>query len=346
MAPITRPVSSLGPGLPFARFLKSLKYGVGFAEQYRDSPQVAHAIEMRTKGAIGALVSGDAPDLAQLGIADASMALLLAGQSAFEACRSRMRELPFNVPVPRQVDGGSGGSWVQEGGGLPVVSYGFDYLKFKPVRCGSVFVASDELLRNPQAEAVLLASALAAQGRTESDLFLNPSLAASGNAPASITFGVPAVTATGNIAADLASVVSAITTSGRGLTWLLRLTDLAAIGAALGAAAPDLPRTLLGVPVVLCPNAPAGQVTLVDGSEVAFASAPLDAELSDQTSLEMDSAPTNSMVAGSPVGPVPTTMVSMYQTNSVAYKLSRFVNWSVVRDGAVAYMTLNTGSPA
>jgi hypothetical protein len=343
---ITRPVSSLPPGVPFVRFLKGLKYGPEFAEQFRDSPQVAHALELRTKAAIGGMVSDDAPDLAQLGIYDPATALLLAGVSAFEAASSRMRRLPFNVSVPRETTAGTGGGWVLEGAALPVVSYGFDLLKFSPARLGSLFVASDELLRAPQAEAVLLAAALGAQGRAESAAFLDPTVAAVGNAPASITFGAPAITATASMSADLASMLAAITTSGRGLTWLARLTDLAAIGAALGAAAPDLPRTLLGVPVIVTPNAPAGQVTLADLSEVAYAAAPLEADLSDQATIEMESAPTNAISAGSPAAPVPTNAISLYQTNSVGYKLSRFLNWAAVRDGAVAYMVMNTGSPA
>ena len=59
--------------------------------------------------------------------------------------------------VPRQTDAGTRRRLGAEGAALPVVSYGFDYLKFSPVRLGSLFVAADELLRAPQAEAVLLA---------------------------------------------------------------------------------------------------------------------------------------------------------------------------------------------
>ena len=344
---VTRVVSSLPPGTAFARYLKSLKYGVEFAQQFRDSPQVSAALGARlSKAAIAGQTLDDAPDLAAFGIYDRDVALLLSGVSAFEACRSRMRELPFDIKVPRQTDAGSGGGWVPEGGGVPVVSYGFDYLRFKPARVGSVYVCSDELLRAPLAELVVRDAALAAVGRTESTLFLDPTIAASGDAPASITFGAPAITATGSVSADLASMLAAVTTAGRGLCWIMRLRDLAYVGAALGAAAPDLPRTLLGVPVILSPNSPAGLVVLADLSEVAYSATGLEADLSDVASIAMESTPTNAIAAGSPAAPTATTLVSLYQSNAVAYKLSRFLNWAVVRAGAVAYMTLDTGSPA
>ena len=60
----------------------------------------------------------------------------------------------------------------------------------------------------------------------------------------------------------------------------------------------------------------------------------------------MDGAPTNAISAGSPAAPVATEVISLYQTNSVGFKLSRFLNWAVTRDGAVAYMVLPAGSPA
>ena len=95
---ITRAVSVLPPGIPFVRFLRGLKFGPEYAQQFRDSPQVEAALHARvTKGAVGGLVSGDAPDLAQFGIYDPATAQLLSGQSAFEACRGKMRVLPFNV---------------------------------------------------------------------------------------------------------------------------------------------------------------------------------------------------------------------------------------------------------
>ena len=340
---ITRPLVPLAPGLKLARYAKGLHYGADFAsQQYPDSPEVAHAIQ--TKAAIGGQSLTSDPDLAQLGIYDAATALLLAADSGFEAARSRMRELPFSVPVPRQTDGGSGGSWVDEGASLPAASWAYDTVRFKPVRCGSVVVFTEDVLRSPQAEGVIRNSILGAQGRTESRLFLDPSSGPIGAAPGAITFGATVTVP------SAATMLVNITTSGKGLAWIGRLPDLA-LFASIGSAgysltSPDLPRSLLGIPAIIAPNSPAYQITLVDFSEIAYAASPLELDLSEQASVEMESAPTNAVLGGSPLAPIPTETVSLFQSNSTAFRCWRFLNWSVCRSGAVVYAILASGSPA
>ena len=102
------------------------------------------------------------------------------------------------------------------------------------------------------------------------------------------------------------------------------MKDLAIIAAALGAAA-DVPRSLLGLPIVVAPNAPSHQVTLADLAEIAFAAAPIDVAISDASALEMTSAPVGSLGAlGSPADPVPTELISLYQNDLTAFKISRY----------------------
>ena len=57
---------------------------------------------------------------------------------------------------------------------------------------------------------------------------------------------------------------------------------------------------------------------------------------SDQASIEMETAPTN---ASATDRPVETTMVSMFQTNSVAFLAERTINWARARETAVDYLT-------
>jgi hypothetical protein len=71
-------------------------------------------------------------------------------------------------------------------------------------------------------------------------------------------------------------------------------------------------------------------VTLIDGGEIALADdGGFDVSLSRAATIEMLDNPTNATFApGSPaVGPTPTNLVSMFQTNSVAFLVSRYVNW-------------------
>jgi hypothetical protein len=56
-------------------------------------------------------------------------------------------------------------------------------------------------------------------------------------------------------------------------------------------------------------------------------------DLSREASLQMDDAPT--MDSDTPTG---TSVVSMFQTNSVAFRAERTINWKRRRDEAVVYL--------
>ena len=340
---LTRPVTRLPDGVKLARYAKALRFGSEYARaQFRDTPEVAEAVAaIRTKAAVSAISTGAAPSLVQLGIYDPATAVLLAGQSAFEAARGRMRELPFNTPTPREADAGTAGAWVPEGAGLPVVSYFFDRVTLSPTLAGSVVVVTDELLRNPSAEATLRNAILRRQGRTESDLFLSPTLVPPTDAPLPITQQGIAITTTGDVGADLATMLAAISTLGSGLTWIAGPRSLGYIASA---GFDVRGGTILGLPALVVPTVSMGLVVLADLAEITYAASPLDVDLSTETAVQMDNAPSNASIAGSPLVPTPTTVVSLYQTNSTGLRVMRFLNWSVP-EGAVVYCMMNTGSP-
>jgi capsid protein len=161
--------------------------------------------------------------------------------------------------------------------------------------------------------------------------------------PAAITAGATAVTSTGTTAAalttDFGNLIAAITTSGRAITWIMRPTTLARVALILGGAASDVPRTLFGIPIIASGNSPQ-QITLVDAGEIVFADdGGFDISLSQQANVEMETEPIGSAVdAGSPPGPTSTTFINLFQVNCVGVKLTRWLNWEVVRSGSVAYM--------
>ena len=345
-AMLTRPVQPLPPGAALARYAKALRWGADFAAQeFPDSPQVGAALELRQRAAVSAVSTGSAPDLISVGIWDPQTALLLQAVDAFEAARGKMREIPFTTATPREIGTGTVGNWVDETTAKMVLSYAFDSLTLGPSLIGGIVVLSDELLRDRRSDPLIRSLILGTLGRTTTQLFLDLTATSTTAHPGSITSTGTAITATGDVAADLASMLAAITTTGAGLAWMVAPADLAYIAAHINA--PDVPKTLLGLPVILAPNAPSHQVTLADLSEIAYAAAPLAIELSRQGTVEMDDAPTMSTGGnGSPAGATGTVVVSMFQTNCVAFKLTRFVNWSVVRDGAVSYCVMNAGSPA
>ena len=330
---ITRPITPTPSSFALPRLMKTLKYGRDFAEtRYRDQPHVANAyVELIVgKAATPGLSSINAPDLATLGIYDAATALLLAADSALEAARTRMRELPFAVPTPRESDSGTGGGWVGPTTAISVAKSFLDTVKMKPWLLGSIVVFSDELLRAPNSDPVIRSMVLGAQGRVESSKFLDPAVAATGGSPASITNGATSVPWTGNVATDLSNLLDAIETTGKGLALMARPSTLAMLAIGLGA-----PLSSLGIAILSCPNAPRRLVVAADLAEIAVASTPIAVDLSNEATLEMESEPSQSVGAGSPLAPVPTEVVSLFQVNSTAYKVSRYVNWSP-REGSVA----------
>ena len=96
--------------------------------------------------------------------------------------------------------------------------------------------------------------------------------------------------------------------------------------------AAGIPRTLLGLPAIVNPNV-GNQIVLADLAEVAYAAGALEVDLAEGAAVEMRDDP-----AGSATTPTGTSLVSLWQTNSVALKTLRFANWQVVRGASVSYM--------
>jgi hypothetical protein len=103
---------------------------------------------------------------------------------------------------------------------------------------------------------------------------------------------------------------------------------------------------LNGIPVIVsqyAANASGGGnlVIAVNASDIFLSDdGQVTIDASREASLQMLDNPTNNSATATP-----TTMVSMWQTNSVALRAERFINWSKRRDDAVVYMDdVNWGS--
>jgi hypothetical protein len=98
--------------------------------------------------------------------------------------------------------------------------------------------------------------------------------------------------------------------------------------------------TFFGMPVITSEYVP----TVTDGTYVILANASdiywadegdITIDMSDQVSLQMDNAPTQE--SDSP--PTATSVVSMWQTNSVAFRAERTLNWSRRRTTGVQVLS-------
>ncbi|AKR55713.1 phage capsid protein [Devosia sp. H5989] len=269
-----------------------------------------------------------------------------------------LRRVPFRVPLIKQT-GGSTGYWVGEGKAKPLTKPTWDRTELAPLKAANIAVATMEALRDssPSAEMLLrddLASAIAAAVDTA---FVDPSNSGtSGVKPASITNGVTPIASSGNDAAairdDVRQAMGVFVAANNALSsgvWIM--SAMTALSLSMMRTALDQPEfsgitmsggTFFGLPVIVSEYVD-GYVVLANASDIWFADdGGVAVDMSTEASLEMSDAPT-----GSSVTPTAAQLVSMFQTNSVAFRAERTLNWTRRRDTGVALISgVAWGEPA
>ena len=271
-----------------------------------------------------------------------------------------LRNVPFNVPLVGQTSGGQG-YWVGEGKAKPLTSFGYERNILDIFKVANIAVVTEELLRRstPAAEGLIrdnLADAIASRLDTD---FINPAKAAvAGVSPASITNALTAVVSVGGdadaIRADVRALMATFIaaqnapTSGVWIMGTLTALSLSMMVNPLGQ--PEFPGlsmnggTFQGLPVIVSDYIGAGVVVLANASDIYLADeGGVQVDMSREASLEMADNPAHN--SDTPTGA--TSLVSMFQTNSVAFRVERFINWKRRRPSAVAILTGATwGVPA
>lgn len=273
-----------------------------------------------------------------------------------------LRRVPFRTPLIGQTGGGQA-YWVGEGKPKPLTAFDFERRTLDELKVATISVVTEELLRksSPAAD-MILRDALAAAVAERIDIdFISPSKSASaGVSPASITNGVSAIESSGNDADSIredvrqlfATFIAANNAPTSGV-WIM------SSGTALGVSMMQNPLgqnefggitmnggTFLGLPVITSEYFDAvtagGFVALVNASDIYFADdGGVQVDVSREASLQMLDNPTNASSDGTA-----TSMVSMWQTNSVAFRAERVLNWMKRRPSAVALLDeVNWGAP-
>jgi hypothetical protein len=100
---------------------------------------------------------------------------------------------------------------------------------------------------------------------------------------------------------------------------------------ALGSAAPDLPRSLFGIPVIVSDNSPL-QVTLLDAANILYSDdGAIDIDTSEQASIQFDDAPVNPAVAA-------TVFRNLWQNDLWGIRVTHWLAYLRAQTGSVAYM--------
>lgn len=287
------------------------------------------------KAAVAALTSGD------MGTVEGMEFFGLVRERSVIGAMSGLRNVPFDIRVVRRTNG-TRGVWVGEAAPIPLNKPSLAGSSLPPLRVAAIIVSTKESLSaagDTVEDGVKQDLEIGCTGATDA-AFLDASNAGTPNvSPASVTHGAPTIQATGDAAADLKALVSNFAgdlSSAYLVTDPATATGLAMVRGNNGAFLfPDAgPRggAVLGIPLLTSRESPrdsgGGQIALIDPTGIAVAMEGLQLDIAEETSLAMSDSPSS-----------PAQMVSLFETNSIAWRCIIAANWEVQRAGCVTVLT-------
>lgn len=361
--------TKLEPGIGFARAarVKAIAY-TGMAgsrdeltiakQLYPDDSRLISSIEKAAVPAASTLSTTWAGNLInEGGAAFADFVEFLRARSLYGQISDRFRNLPFDAPVLVQGSGGVG-KWVKEGNAKPLTQWTYTRAKLTQLKVAAIAAATKEtLMRASVAADTFLRDELArAVGARIDSTLISTDAAVADTSPAGLLNGTAATTLTGDgtvagIRCDIATMLKELVGDNltvSGAFWVMPETTAIDLSLATNeVGAPAFPGvtptggTLAGLPVFTSqyvPSSSAGPVVaLIKGDEIFLGDeGGIQVSMSDQASLQMDDAPTNNSVT-----PTATSVVSLWQTNSVGFLVERILNWQKRRPGAVVWANVN-----
>lgn len=266
-----------------------------------------------------------------------------------------LTRVPFKIRVPRQTTA-STVNWVGEGAPKPLSSLAFDSITLDFAKIAGIVVVTEELVRasDPSAEELIRRDLTQSIVAFMDSQFVDPTKAATGISPASITNGVTALVPSGTTAAAFMSDINRL--FGQFLTNNLSLesavlittqqvamrigTLLNSFGQAMFPNVNANGGNILGVPVIVSENIPSTTGSPAEGWPIILVSAreilladdgQVTVDASREASLQMETSPDSPPTAS-------TLFQSLWQTNSVGIRAERFINWVKRRSTAVSYL--------
>ena len=335
------------PSRQFVRAASALAHAGGYndaaaayARRWTDTPDVAAWLERATVAAMDA---------------DSSDGLVLPGTTEIlNQVRprtligriGRLRRVPFHRGAAI-ASGGVSFAWVGEGAPLPVGRLAWSRASLPVAKAGGIVVLTDELMKlsSPGAESVTREEIVRGLAAFLDSVFIDPDVVAvADESPGSITNGVTAIASTGTTAdaalADLRALIQATLDDLETLDGVvLMMSDATAFALATMTTAGGSPAfpglgvtggTLYGIPT-LASSAVGGQIVSLHAPSMMLADdGRMAVDASIHASIAMDDAPTVDSVT-----PTATNLVSLWQANAAALRITRWINWEAARADAV-----------
>lgn len=260
-----------------------------------------------------------------------------------------LREVPANVNIAGQ-DGAATGYWVGQSKSIPVSKADFMDVNLTPLKVAALAVVSKELLRDssPSAEKLVRDALVEASAQRVDQTFLGAGAAVANVSPAGILNGLTAGTSAGpdieGVIADVKALYAGFIAANNadGLQFVTTQSLSKALGLMQNVmgnfAFPGLSANggaLLGDTLVAGGNVAAGDFILLKPSDIyKIGDRGVEVSLSTEAAIQMDDAPNGA----SDTPTANTSVVSMFQTDSVAIKVVRPLNFAKRRASAVAYI--------
>lgn len=262
-----------------------------------------------------------------------------------------LRPVPARVHIKGQ-DGAATGYWVGESKGVPVSKPDFSSVELTPLKVGAISVCSKELVADstPAAEMWIRDAIAEAIAQRVDTTFIGGAAASAGVSPAGLLNGLspsaPSGTNADAVIADLQTLYSGFLTAknASGLYHVMTPSMAKAIGLMRNSLGQDeFPGlgadggTLKGDPVVTGENVTTGDWILMKPSDIyKIGDMGVEISMSDSATIEQDSAPQG---AGDTPTAASATLMSLWQTEQVGFKIVRRINYAKRRTGAVAYLS-------
>lgn len=261
-----------------------------------------------------------------------------------------LRSVPGRVHIKGQ-DGAATGYWVGENKAIPVSKPDFSDVELNPLKVAALAVCSKELVMDssPSAEMLIRDSIVEASAQRVDTTFLSTAAAASGVSPAGLLNGLSALAPSGTdaaaVRADYQSLIADFLTdkNAGGLVHVMTPSMAVAMSLLVNAlgqtefpAINESGGTLFGRPVYTGDNVTSGNWIVLKPSDIwKIGDMGIEVSMSDTATIEQDNAP-----AGA--GDVPTaasaTLMSLWQTEQMGFKVVRRINYAKRRSGAVKYL--------
>ncbi len=261
-----------------------------------------------------------------------------------------LRAVPARIHVKGE-DGAATGYWFGESKALNVSKSDYSSVELTPLKVGALAVGSKEWIMDsdPSAEMLIRDSIAEASAQRIDTTFLSATAASNGVSPAGLLNGLSGIAASGTdaaaVRADLQSLLYPFVTAkmASGIELVMNPATGLALSMLVNALGqPEFPTinenggTLGGRRVVTGDNVTPGNIIAIRPQDVwKIGDSGIDVSMSDTATIEMNDAP-----AGA--SDTPTAMashtVSMFQTDSVAFKVVRRINFAKRRTGAVTFV--------